>query len=217
MLLAFARLAAGRGLDLSAGVVESRMTRVLASGHEFDPRFELRWQQDGETTEVWLDVRRADEDVSYRALMEEGAVTEIEMTGPQGTVRFPARGLGEEVPIGVGDLQIRDVLALWEALRAGDVRVAGEILGLGATRLLVYEAGLGGGESALVYVESVSRSLRTIRVFDADDRLVRVYGDFELVGEGLGRRLAGFTARSIVNDSHTRFRIGTVRLGRPDG
>ena len=59
----------------------------------------------------------------------------------------------------------------------------------------------------MIYVQADNYGLRTIRVFDAAERLVRIYGDFGFEPHGALPLPVTSSVTSIPTDSRTRFHV----------
>ncbi len=139
------------------------------------------------------------------------------------------------MPIGIGDLQVRDAAAFYAALQAGQFEPLGYLEGMGSRRLLVCKvplvsparssntkSAINTEESthgvhasvALVYVRAETLVPRSIRVFDARDRLDRVYDGFEIASEDGAVRPAAMRARSIPDASHIVIRVIRLNLDK---
>lgn len=212
-----ARLREGlAGLRLASARAEATIRRALNSGHEYDSRVRVRYEEEGDTAELRLEIERsAGERVSYEAEIWDGEVARFEVDSGDGEVSE----LGSGAPVSLGDLRIEDVLALYGTLRRGTLEPLGLLERAGSRRLLVLEsdfspfqalAGRPGpesdgerGASALVYLAADELELRTVRVFDAAGRLVRVYGNF--LFDGSAPR--AFTVSSLPSKSQTLLRL----------
>lgn len=205
-------------------------TRVLRTGHEYDARSVLVYQRGGERLELRLEASGAEgKPLTYWAELSGGRVVRA------GTQSLDDAGVPlehsldlsmVELPVDVGDLRLGDVFALSESFLGRQPEPLGLIERPGSVEQLVYglefrsadeprptgtadapEDRSGRGASALIYVQADDYTLRTIRVFDASERLVRVYGDFVFQNQGGLPLPQMFKVTSIPANSHTRFRI----------
>ncbi len=222
---------------LSSLQLEGRLTRVLRSGHEFESELKLGYEQIGEREVMTLTLpRESGGSQKYRAELRDGVITEVrvESEGADGEpqlAEIPAAVLdqveGGGLPIGIGDLLVRDAVVLLRALRGGQWSVLGDLGAIGSRRLIVFEVDLERehqpsngtpnasvqAASALAYVDAERLELRSLRVFDRRDRLVRDYGDFVYQQSVGGRALSGFRVSTIPSGSHTVFRLEITQLG----
>lgn len=200
------------------------MRRVLARGFEFDSDLSLTYSREGDLYTSRLAVTRKGEPVvTYRVSGNQEKVTRVEMA--QGKRQgFQEINLSSEVPIAIGDLQVRDAAGLYAAAAAGRVRVLGDLDTLNASRMRVYEALFepspeagerekapalrvaGNGASALVYLDAASLLPRTLRIFDAGSRLVRVYSGLEYDTSGPEPSLLRAQVTNVQTDSVTFLR-----------
>ncbi len=223
-------------MGLSSLQLEGRLTRVLRSGHEFESELKLRYERTGEREIMTLALpRESGASRKYRVELRDGVITEVrvESEGADGEpqlAEIPAAVLdqveGGGLPIGIGDLLVRDAVILLRALRGGQWSVLGDLAAAGSRRLIVFEVdlerehqpsnGTPNGSmqaaSALAYVNAERLELRSLRVFDRRDRLVRDYGDFEYQESVGGRALSGFRVSTIPSGSHTVFRLELTQL-----
>ena len=65
----------------------------------------------------------------------------------------------------------------------------------------------------LVWLNPGSLSVRSVRVFDSRDRLVRIYEDFAYRQDAPLPRLTGFRVTSLPTESHTVFRVEELSVG----
>ena len=216
-------------MSLSSLHIEGRLIRELRSGHAFEAELMLDYdkKEDREVATLTLP-RENGTSIRYRAELRDGviAAVQVEEKGVDGEVQLvelPAATLdqveGGRLPIGIGDLSIRESVDLLHALRTGNWRILGDLDKLGSRSLIVFEVDLEGrkgpvrGQSALAYVDVARWELHSLRVFDDQDRLVRIYGDFAYQDAVEGRRLSAFRVSTIPSGSHSVFQLERMKLG----
>jgi hypothetical protein len=199
------------------------LIRELASGHAFDSELMLRYEKTEDREVATLTLPREDgASLRYRAELRDGVITAVHAEreaadGELQLVELPAATLdqieGGGLPIGIGDLSVRESVDLLYALRSGSWRILGDLGKLGSRRLIVFEIDLKREkDSALAYVDAERWELHSLRVFDSGDRLIRVYGDFAYRDSVEGRQLSGFRVSTIPSGSHTVFRLELAKL-----
>lgn len=204
--------------------------RVLADGQELHSELRLQVEPQGTPgrMSVELDVERESAAaLCYRVLLENGAVLKAEMSSPPGVDAMALPTAGADFPVGIGDLQVQDARLLWESLDPGRLEPLGYLQEEGSRRLLVVEAQgrrppgnatvardqAQGRERALLYLEPPTNRVQAVRVFDAKDRLVRVYEDFAYDEDKASVIPARFRVTSIPTDSHSVFQVRSVKQG----
>lgn len=206
-----------------------RMARVLRSGHEFDSRLAVETRRTAGKTELRLDVERpGSSSATYLGEVRQGRLEGLRQARPGVPGVFSELPLDANLPIGLGDLQIGDVLALVSGLRDGTWSPLGELDTFNAVRLLVLDLDFGAagrragpesfhgyGASALVYLDAERLVPRTIRVFDAGGRLVRTYTAFDFETSGPRPVLRSFRASSVLSESDTTFYIESPAILPP--
>jgi hypothetical protein len=153
------------------------------------------------------------------------AVRQTDAATAAGQAWSDARGL----PVAFGDLPLEEAVALAHAFAHGAWRPLGRVDALGAEPQLVLESALklapdlepGGagtpapagadtagatGTRAWAYVDAATAALRSVRVLDAADFVVRTYEDLMWASAVSPRRLASFRVTSNAHASHTLFR-----------
>jgi len=215
-------------LALSSLHLEGRLVRELRSGHAFEAELMLDYdkKEDREVATLTLP-RENGTSLRYRAELRDGVITavKVEEKGVDGKlqlVELPAATLdqveGGGLPIGIGDLSVRESIDLLHALRSGSWRVLGDLGKLGSRRLIVFEVDLENEQEpvrrqgALAYVDAKHWELHSLRVFDDQDRLIRVYGDFAYQDALDGRRLSAFRVSTIPSGSHSVFQLERIKL-----
>lgn len=223
-------------LGLSTLQLKGRLIRVLRSGHEFESELKLRYERKGELEVATLTVPRENGvALRYRAELRDGVMTGVrvetqEADGEPQLAQLPTATLdqlaGGALPIGIGDLSVRDAVAMLHAVRRGHWKTLGDLGAGGSRRLIVFEVDLERGNqassgtqndsvqaaSALAYVDAERLELQSLRVFDRRDRLVRDYGDFVYQESVGGRPLSGFRVSTIPSGSHTVFQLELTQL-----
>lgn len=232
---------AAQSLEAKKLRIAVRMTRVIRSGHEFDIPFVITTEPSASGSRLRFDIATgSDRQRAYEVSVVDGRVTAVVAEQPDGSggllrVELGAAELAgaSRLPLAVGDFNVRDAGAFLHALSG---RTTLEPLGLVAQassdRLLVLALDLSGtswfaekesatesedpvigrGASALVYVSTADSRLRAIRVFDADERLVRTYDGF-IYGDGLHALVPKrFRVTAVPSASHTRFTIEELEL-----
>ena len=226
-------------LGIASVHIRGRLVRELASGHAFESEVVLSYEKSEDRELATLTVPRGNGVLQrYRVELRDGVITEVhveakaadgelrpvELPGSMSAVLNQIEGGG--LPIGIGDLSVRDALALLHALRGSNWRVLGDVRMIGSRRLIVFEIDLEDeskatpeapneslrSSSALAYVDAERWELQSLRVFDGRDRLLRLYGDFAYRDSGEGRSLAGFRVSTLPSGSHTVFRLGLLKL-----
>ncbi len=218
---AAAGLLSSEKLELKA---RASLRRVLASGHEFDSQVSFDAEGQGASGRIRVEVQRAGASpAAFLAEFREGTLVDLSELSPESGSTLRKIEAAAELPIGVGDLQLGDAIGLWAALESGVFEPVGRLEGAASVEMVVVEAsfptsagpgpaGAAGdfgaqGASALIYLDAADLCVRQLRIFDAKDRLVRVYRDFVYDGREGERALGGFGVRSLPNDSTSLFRI----------
>lgn len=211
--------------------VEFRTQRVVRSGFLYEARCTATYQERGETTDLRLTVQGAEgPPLTYWAEIQHGDLVRkgVEVPGRDGATERRPLALGSTLPFGIGDLDLRDVLLLHEALGDPDLQPEGILKAPKSAGLVVFDVDLAGppggkaggaapasyptqGASALVYAGFPGLRIQVIRVFDAEGWCVRVYEDFEFDPDspGMPRR---FRVESIPSTAHTVFEILDIVL-----
>ena len=226
-------------LRISSVQLRGRMLRELASGHAFESEVALSYERSEDRELATLTVPRGNgASQRYRVELRDGVITEVhaereaadgvlhpvELPGSMSAILNQIEGGG--LPISIGDLSVRDALALLHALRGSNWRVLGDVRMAGSRRLIVFEIDLedesgatrgASSESlrssgALAYVDAERWELHALRVFDGRDRLLRLYGDFAYRDSGEGPSLSGFRVSTLPSGSHTVFRLELLKL-----
>ena len=194
--------------------------RVLASGHELEANVELLIEVNGNGDAnarlIYDSVQSAGEKVTYRALARGGALHAFRADSPGEALDALPEPVGDAPPISLGDVRIEDVFALAHGLAQGKQRWLGRLDRENARPLWVAELRLSGpgarsGDTpsdptraafAVITVDAERLDLRSVRIFDADAQLHRVYDGFALECDHLRARAQGLAA-----GSHTELRV----------
>ncbi|MCH8147137.1 MAG: hypothetical protein IH987_03975 [Planctomycetes bacterium] len=216
--------------------INFRITRVLRTGHEFHSQIVLSYNQKATLAQVRLETTSGSgETAGYFAELRDGEVTRMGIGSPDAESNAEQMmQVFDNLPIGIGDLQLQDALSIYESFQRKEFRPIGWLQGLGSQRLLVFELNFrcsqstankadGGamdspvaldvrGASALLYIAPLSASVRALRIFDAEDLLVRTYDGFVFDNLGGLFPIKSFRAGSIPDESHTIFQIESVIL-----
>ncbi len=213
-------------LESSSGSVRARMTRVLDRGETYRSELELSFERRADDVFVELGVERdVTEPFAYKARLEGLQIVEATLVSDAGEQSI---GFAGDVPIALGDMLVPDVLALTEAIRNDAVETVGVLAALNSDPLLVLRAELAEeGEvaadpsapddhravRALLYVDKTRFVPQAVRVFDRNDRLVRVYEGFTFREADSLLALSGLRVASLPNGSHTTFQLDEIELG----
>jgi hypothetical protein len=219
---------------------EFRMTRTLRSCHELESSAVLTYERGEDVDEFEMHIMRsAKEPFTCRVVLREGAVEHVDFgnAGDQGNMLNA--NLLHTLPIGLGDLQLSDLMGFYRLLASGlSITPVGYLEAEGTEKLLVLEmefppssnaasedsadsAGTaaadtisfaGRGASALVYIHPGNYTLRRVLIFDAANRLVRIYEDFAYQSDERGAPIDSFRASSLVTNSHTVFHLVQLTL-----
>lgn len=221
-------------------------TRVFDHGATY--RAQLRVKaiaRDSENTRIELDVRNDSRELFYWVETTGGVPERAGMRAPivDGLepieVQIPPDQLRDfdATPLGIGDLQVGDLLGLSRILEDAalephgydDHPEAGKLLVLGVRfsgehndehdKAPSDEPGVvpaqGIGTSALIYVRVPTLQLHAIRVFDRSDSLVRTYEDFQFRG-GSPPWVESFRVTSIPTSSYTEVDLGDLVVSKND-
>lgn len=211
-LLALAVVAALKARD-PADPQERKITldmqRVLRLGEVYDSQLSIFARREG-SDGLDLTVRVArpgHEPFEYSARIERGALVSAAIANRPLT----SSGNFQDLPVAFGDVSLRDVLGLASQLRLGACSALGVVAE--GMKCLVFDVHMTnakqehGGSTALIYVSLDDLRLRAIRVFDEQDRLVRVYDDFQYDAEQRVAVPTSFRATSIECESHSVIRL----------
>jgi hypothetical protein len=220
---------ARRLAEALAATSRIRLRRVTARGLEYDSRLDLDWTRQGEGGMAVLVVSREEREVvRYRARVRGDRLQRLELALPAPAQGYQEVRVDDDLPITLGDVPVRYVLALHRAALEGRVRRLGTLAGRNAVPLAVFDLDLtltepatarearedftGKGASALVYLDAESLLPRTVRVFDAGGRLVRTYTDLVFTGPAEAPQLAGASVRSIPTGGSTAVVVEAVQI-----
>jgi hypothetical protein len=220
----------GRESEIATARARMRTVRVLATGHEFDSDVALSYEQERPgLARASLDVHPfGGKPATYSWLVVPGRKDgETQFLVPPGAQPRPLLE-SSRIPISIGDLRVRDMTAIYRAVRRRDVQALGWVAEPGSRRLLALEAllrpdssslGLPDGEMvpaadsadanerAIFYVEEPDLTLHSVRVFDGSQKMVRAYEDFLYETVRKSPRIKRFRATSFVDGSHTVFDV----------
>jgi hypothetical protein len=201
-----ARLPEIRGLGLR---------RVLPSGHEFESAAEVFIEVEGPgNTRARLVAEVAGEPVAFELLARAGALRGFRRESPLARPLDPAEaGTGDPPPMALRDVRVEDVFALAHELANGKQHWLGRLERENARALWVARLPLADparprdgvrdptrAVEAVLSVDAEQLDLRSVRIFDADERLLRIYDGFAHDARGIRGR-----ARSLAAQSHTDF------------
>jgi hypothetical protein len=219
--------------DLNGAGVRIRLKnrRVFQSGHEYDSEAVFTCRDRGEFSEASIEIvggsgpRRA-----FPVRFQSGKLFFPETGQSPDSSQKSWAEVSAKLPVGIGDLDIRDTFGIYNSLRDRISPPVGFIKTPNGVKLLVFDLNLmsSGGQSrdlteagperyddtagsALFYVKVPDPELRAVRVFDQEGRLLRTYEDFRFKSsDSKMRHLEAFRATSVLTASHTALQILSV-------
>jgi hypothetical protein len=215
-------------LHLASANICFRSERFLESGHEFSSVVDVRFRRIGKIGQIKFEIERhSGEQIKYFVELQEGEITKVQVDSARGTDSLSESSdylhLVRSSPVGIGDLLLADIFGLYSMKRTGAVKTLGKLEFPGSRGMFVFDGAFfansdfpeeeesadsnsfeGRGVSTLIYVDQQDFIVRRLLIFDAEERLVRLYEDFHFVESDMLRSLR---VTSLVTKSHTVFWI----------
>ncbi|HKE01663.1 MAG TPA: hypothetical protein VKE69_11680 [Planctomycetota bacterium] len=222
-------------LATSAIRIDGRMTRVVESGHRYESEIQLAVSGSGEKRTLRFEARQPETGTSVLEAewSSEGLRNAAWNSQPIDVGEGESLRSKAHIPVGLGDALLGDAAILRDTTSADGLQVLGFVRGIHSVPQVVVSIGASpasrgsspsaaddaaedvAGATALVYVDPVGRSVQTVRVFDAEQRLVRTYEDFLYDGAPELGRLRSFRVSSIPSASHTLFHEIRIEVRNP--
>jgi hypothetical protein len=200
--------------DQSGVAVRCTLRRTLVNGFEFECelRGSLSLDSDSEGPKT-IDLAVAPEHKppwSLRAALDDDGQATVDFVSSNGET---STQLPEDLSVGLGDLQIGELLALWRAIASRKPRPIGIVSDLGSHELLVFEVPFSTAvprrvapalqtAGALVHVDRETFELRSIRMLNSEEMVIRRYEDFSWAGP---ESALHFRVTSFPDGSHSLF------------
>ena len=201
------------------GYVQCEMIRTLARGERHAAQLGVAYRQKGKGYDLRMSVERKEkEPFSCVARYENGEVSRVDILSSEGSPELGITVGSPDSPVGIGDLQIRDLVGVMKAIGEDRLERLGKLEPAGGKKSVVLEATLdgaddGGGKysgravSALLFLDNRVFLPQTIHMIDANGLQVRKYTEFDFSSLTKGFELLGFRASSTISGSSTMFRF----------